>query len=225
MACSSTIPRQLAPTVGPEASEDRIQEGSAFAGIGETIAIGRVRYAGNQPFVLADEYWIPAREAPTRFAIVPVGDVHIFIGEVGNASDSFYPGEMTPTMRTTLGQETIVEYETMQELSALVTKSDPAKKLPSAPVSRTAPEAETAAERRHGVDLLEIAALAAIQTRSASRTAYEQDMTAELAGQEPSSKRSASDLENSSPTQTAPEPEITVARSYNRAWLSKVLEQ
>jgi hypothetical protein len=59
----------------------RIQEGSAFAGIGDTIAIGRVLYDSGFPIILADNLWVPARENPTRFTVVPVGDIHIFIGE------------------------------------------------------------------------------------------------------------------------------------------------
>ena len=52
----SSMQRQLAPTVGPEASGGRNRAGSAFAGIGDTVAIGRVLYAGGFPLVLRDEY-------------------------------------------------------------------------------------------------------------------------------------------------------------------------
>jgi hypothetical protein len=74
-------PRQLAPTVGHNASGARIQAGSAFAGIGDTVAIGRVLYDSGFPIVPADNLWVPAREDPTRFTVVPIGDIHIFIGE------------------------------------------------------------------------------------------------------------------------------------------------
>jgi hypothetical protein len=71
----------LAPTVGHSASGARIQAGSAFAGIGDTVAIGRVLYDFGFPIVPADNLWVPAREDPARFTIVPIGDIHIFIGE------------------------------------------------------------------------------------------------------------------------------------------------
>ena len=81
--------RQLAPTVGPAASGGRNREGSTFGGIGDTIAVGRVLYAGNFPIVPQDECWIPARTNPVKLSIIPIGGIHIFIGETvdsdGNA--------------------------------------------------------------------------------------------------------------------------------------------
>jgi hypothetical protein len=68
----------------------RIQAGSAFVGIGDTVAIGRVLYDSGFPIVPADNLWVPAREDPTRFTVVPVGDIHIFIGET----------DLTPAMET-----------------------------------------------------------------------------------------------------------------------------
>jgi hypothetical protein len=76
--------------VGHNASGARIQEGSVFAGIGDTVAIGRVLYDSGFPIVPADNLWVPAREDPTRFTVVPIGDIHIFIGEM----------DLTPTMET-----------------------------------------------------------------------------------------------------------------------------
>ena len=73
--------RQLAPTVGPEASGGRNRAGSAFAGIGDTVAVGRVMYAGGFPLVLPDRYWIPAKTNATKLSIIPIGGIHIFIGE------------------------------------------------------------------------------------------------------------------------------------------------
>jgi hypothetical protein len=81
MADLLTKPRLLAPTVGQVASGARIQAGSAFAGIGDTVAIGRVLYDSGFPIVPADNLWVPAREDPARFTVVPIGDIHIFIGE------------------------------------------------------------------------------------------------------------------------------------------------
>jgi hypothetical protein len=55
--------------------------GSAFAGIGDTIAIRRVLYDSGFPIVPADNLWVPAREDPARFTVVSIGDIHIFIGK------------------------------------------------------------------------------------------------------------------------------------------------
>jgi hypothetical protein len=81
MADLLTKPRQLVPTMGHNASGAWIQAGSAFAGISDTVAIGRVLYDSGFPIVPADNLWVPAREDPTRFTIVLVGDIHIFIRE------------------------------------------------------------------------------------------------------------------------------------------------
>jgi hypothetical protein len=67
--------------VGHNASGARIQEGSTFAGIGDTVAIGRVLYDSGFPIVPVDNLWVPAREDHTRFTVIPIGDIHIFIGE------------------------------------------------------------------------------------------------------------------------------------------------
>jgi hypothetical protein len=67
--------------VGLSASGARIEAGSAFAGIGDTVAIGRVVYNFGFPIIPADNLWVLAREDPTRFIVVPIGDIHIFIGE------------------------------------------------------------------------------------------------------------------------------------------------
>jgi hypothetical protein len=72
----------LAPTVGQNASGARIQAGSAFAGIGNTVAIGRTLYDSGFPIIPADNIWVPATEDPARCTIVPIRDIHIFIGEI-----------------------------------------------------------------------------------------------------------------------------------------------
>ena len=81
--------RQLAPTVGPAALGGRIRAGSGFASIGDMIAVGRVLYAGNFPIVPPDECWILARTDAFKLSIIPIGGIHIFIGETvdsdGNA--------------------------------------------------------------------------------------------------------------------------------------------
>ena len=80
----SSMQRQLAPTAGPEASGGRNQAGSAFAGIGDTVAIGRIQYYGCFPFVLPDECWIPARTHAVKLSIIPFDRFHIFIGETAD---------------------------------------------------------------------------------------------------------------------------------------------
>jgi hypothetical protein len=65
MADLLTKPRQLAPTMGQNASGARIQEGSAFAGISGTVTNGRVLCDSGFPIVPADNRWVPAREDPT----------------------------------------------------------------------------------------------------------------------------------------------------------------
>jgi hypothetical protein len=81
MADLLTKPRQLAPTVGQNVSGARIQAGSTFVGIGDTVAIGRVLYDSGFPIVPTDNLWVPAREDPARFTMIPIGDIHIFIRE------------------------------------------------------------------------------------------------------------------------------------------------
>jgi hypothetical protein len=83
-----------AHTMGQNASGARIQAGSAFAGIGNTVAIGRVLYDSGFPIIPVDNLWVPAREDPARFTIVLIGDIHIFIGET----------DLTPTMETNFGR-------------------------------------------------------------------------------------------------------------------------
>ncbi|KAK1697307.1 hypothetical protein QYE76_014004 [Lolium multiflorum] len=52
---SSIRQRRLAPTVGPEASGGRNREGSAMGSYDDSIAVGRVLYAGNFPIVPPDD--------------------------------------------------------------------------------------------------------------------------------------------------------------------------
>jgi hypothetical protein len=67
--------------MGHSASAAQIQAGFAFASIGDTIVIGHVLNDFGFPIVPADNLWAPARENPARFTIIPIGDIHIFIGE------------------------------------------------------------------------------------------------------------------------------------------------
>jgi hypothetical protein len=72
--------------MGQNALGARIQAGSTFAGIDDTVAIGHVLYDSGFPIVPADNLWVPAREDPARFAVVPIKDIHIFIGETNPTS-------------------------------------------------------------------------------------------------------------------------------------------
>jgi hypothetical protein len=55
--------------------------GSAFTGIGDTVAIGHVLYDSGFPIIPTDNLWVPARENPARFTVVLIRDIHIFIRE------------------------------------------------------------------------------------------------------------------------------------------------
>nr|XP_051211181.1 uncharacterized protein LOC127328635 [Lolium perenne] len=61
----------------------------------DSIAVGRVLYAGNFPIVPQDESWIPAKTDPVKLSIIPIDGIHIFIGETvdsdGNAMPFFSP--------------------------------------------------------------------------------------------------------------------------------------
>src|SRR4051812_17837248 len=118
MAYSSAIPRQLAPTVGPEALQDlQRARTKIFAGIGETIAIGRVIFSGNVPIVPPDEFWIPAKTNPMRCSIVPIGDIHLFIGETNSGTSSLGVGGASRPARTAYGMDTFAE-GSMSDLSS-----------------------------------------------------------------------------------------------------------
>src|SRR3954471_7526116 len=118
MAYSSAIPRQLAPTVGHEALQ-ALQRARTkiFAGIGETIAIGRVLFSGNIPIIPPDEFWIPAKTNPMRCSIVPIGDIHLFIGETDSGTSSLGVGEASRPARTAYEQDTFAE-GSMSDLSS-----------------------------------------------------------------------------------------------------------
>jgi hypothetical protein len=102
---------------GQNAPGAQIQARSAFAGIGDTIAIGRVLYDSGFPIVPADNRWVPARENPVRFSVILIGDIHIFIGETNP----------TPAMETNFRQigmaetsiQTAFELDTEEESSNL----------------------------------------------------------------------------------------------------------
>src|SRR4051812_44242531 len=80
-----------------------------FAGISETVAIGRVLFSGNVPIVPPDEFWIPAKTNPTRCSIVPIRDIHLFIGKTDSGTSSLGAGGASRPARTSYGQDTFME--------------------------------------------------------------------------------------------------------------------
>src|SRR3954469_7221531 len=118
MAYSSAIPRHLAPTVGQDALQ-ALQRARTkiFAGIGKTVAIDRVLFSGNIPIVPPDEFWIRAKTNPTRCSIVPIGDIHLFIGETDSGTSSVGVGGASKPTRTAYGLDTFAE-GSMSDLSS-----------------------------------------------------------------------------------------------------------
>jgi hypothetical protein len=117
--------------VGLSASGAQIQAGSAFVGIGDTVAIGRVLYDSGFPIVPADNLWVPAREDPARFTVVPIGDIHIFIGETN-------PTPATETNFWRIGmaeipKRTAFELDTEEDSSDLVLSKLPRSDLKNNP--------------------------------------------------------------------------------------------
>ncbi|KAK1645878.1 hypothetical protein QYE76_063683 [Lolium multiflorum] len=141
---SSEVPsirqRQLAPTVGPTASGGRNREGSAMGSYDDTIAVGRVLYAGNMPIVPPDECWIPAKTDPIKLSIVPVGGIHIFIGET---VDSDGNPLVSNADATAAEQDAVAKIRSeSQELP----KEDSALDLRKSKPTQSAPEQETTVE-------------------------------------------------------------------------------
>src|SRR4051812_22934884 len=110
MPYSSAIPRQLAPTMGEDALQAlRRARTKIFAEIGKTIGIGRVLFSGNVPIVPPNEFWILAKTNPTRCLIVPIGDIHLFIGETDSGTSSLgVRGESRPALNA-YGKDTFAE--------------------------------------------------------------------------------------------------------------------
>src|SRR3954470_1350944 len=117
MAYSSAIPRQLAPTVGQEALQALQRARKIFTGIGETVAIGRVLFSGNVPIVPSNEFLIPAKRNPTRCSIVPIRNIHLFIGETDSGTSSLGVEGASRPARTTYGQDMFAE-GSMSDLSS-----------------------------------------------------------------------------------------------------------
>src|SRR3954463_5504326 len=118
MAYSSAVPRQLAPTVGQEDLQ-ALQRARTkiFAGTGKTVSISRVLFSGNVPIVPPDEFWIPTKKNPTRCSIVPIEDIHLFIGKTDSGTSSLGVGGTSRPARIAYGQDTFVE-GSMSDLSS-----------------------------------------------------------------------------------------------------------
>ena len=83
MVPAVTIPRHLAPTVGPRVSGVDDQAGSL---IGSTIAVGRFIQFGSLNFI-DEATWTPATRNVTSGTVLPVGSIDIFIGFVGSSTE------------------------------------------------------------------------------------------------------------------------------------------
>src|SRR3954465_2273906 len=174
MAYSSAIPRQMAPTVGQEALQ-ALQRARTkiFAGIGETVAIGRVLFSGNVPIVPPDEFWIPAKANPTWCLIVPIGDIHLFIGETDSGTSSLGVGGASRPARTAYGQDTFAE-GSMSDLSSEFAGKD----QKNSRIARTAYGQDTFAEGSMSDLSLEFAGKDRKNSRP-TQTAPTQDITVE----------------------------------------------
>src|SRR3954470_10869082 len=71
--------------------------------------MGRVLFSDNVPIVPPDEFWIPAKMNPTCCSIVPIGDIHLFIGETDSGTSSLEVGGASRPARTAYGQDTLAE--------------------------------------------------------------------------------------------------------------------
>ena len=107
-----------------------------FAGIGETMAIGRVLLSGNILIVPPEKIWIPAKTNPTRCSIIPIGDIHLFIGETDSGTSSLGFGGASRPARTAYGQDTIVEGSMSDLLRSLPAKVGKIQGPPKPPLCR-----------------------------------------------------------------------------------------
>src|SRR3954462_5886491 len=123
------------------ASGSSVGEDQDLRGIGETVAIGPVLFSGNVPIVPPDEFWIPAKTNPTRCSIVPIGDIHLFIGKTDLGTSSLGVGGASRPARTAYGLDTFAE-GSMPDLSSELADKD--RKAPRP--ARTAYGLDTFAE-------------------------------------------------------------------------------
>ncbi|KAK1661913.1 hypothetical protein QYE76_050072 [Lolium multiflorum] len=134
----------------------------------DTIAVGRVLYAGNLPIVPPDECWIPAKTDPVKLSIVPVGGIHIFIGETSIPTKPCPISGDTQSMDTEefdrkvkelgYGEESEVDSVQPKQVLATVaalgengsedagTQSDPQPSRHGSPMSRERPRKDSSSE-------------------------------------------------------------------------------
>jgi hypothetical protein len=126
--------------MGPAASGGRNREGSTFGGIRDTIAVWHILYTGNFPIVPEDECWIPARTDPVKLSIVPIGGIHIFIGETVDSDGNALAGNADATAAE---QDAVakIRFE-MQELP----EEDFALDLENSKPTQSIPEQESTVE-------------------------------------------------------------------------------
>ena len=125
--------------MGQEAFGGRNRAGSAFAGIGDTVAVGRVQYYGCFPFVPLDECWIPARTNVVKLSIIPFGGFHIFIGETADHGGISQVSSADPTAK-----EQVVAEQIRSEM--LECPKDSALDLENSKPTQSAPEQEITVE-------------------------------------------------------------------------------
>jgi hypothetical protein len=73
--------------------------------------VGRVLCADNFSIVPRDECWIPVRTDPVKLSIVPIGGIHIFIGEAVNFDGS----ALVSSARTAIEPDTFAEIRSEQD--------------------------------------------------------------------------------------------------------------
>ena len=106
----------------------------------DSIAVGRVLYAGNFPIVPQDECWIPAKTDPVKLSIVPIGGIHIFIGETVDSD-----GNGLVSTAATTAAELDAAAKIQSELLELP-KEDSALDLEISKPTQSAPEQEITVE-------------------------------------------------------------------------------
>ena len=121
------------------ASGSRNRAGSAFAGIGDTVTVGRIQYYGRFPFVPPDECWIPARTNAVKLSIIPFGGFHIFIGETADHGGNSQVSSTDPT-----AEEQVAAEQIRSEM--LESPKESALDLENSKPTQSAPEQEITVE-------------------------------------------------------------------------------
>src|SRR3954451_18225162 len=122
--------------MGPAASGGRNRAGSFFTGVGDTVVVGRVQYlAGRYPFVPPDECWIPARTDAVRLSIIPIGGIHIFIGETVDLDGTPLVSSSEPTANELVAAEQIRSETSEPPKEDSASESENSKPPPPGPVA------------------------------------------------------------------------------------------